>query len=442
MKILHYSLGLPPNRTGGLVSYSLDLAEEQSKTHDVSLLYPGELDFFRKKSYIKNSHNVDYSFKLFELVNSLPLPIFGGISEPEKFMRKAENNNFDKFFEKNKFDVLHIHSLMGLYDEIVEAARNHGVRVVFTSHDYFGIAPEPTFFFANEDYSNDNTPLKWGEVSKNALSVRKLRLFQFRYYHFLRKIVKKMKNKKNIPGSKPISGDADVKTYIDINSYNKIKSYYKKIFSKVEIFHFNSQIASQIYEDNLDLTSKITKVIPITNKNISLTDTTETLLKQFPIVKNEKLKVAYIGPNEIYKGFEVFVKFAQSKKMITKYEFHTFGYDVTEEYDNIIQHGKFKADEKFKVYNSFDLLIVPSIWKETFGLVVLEALSQGKIVFVSSNVGSKDILNDFYIFDDIDELILKIQKITSESIPDVLKKICNLDLKSHEKSVERLYLSE
>jgi len=40
MKILHYSLGLFPYRTGGLTKYATDLMLEQSKDkHEVHLLY-------------------------------------------------------------------------------------------------------------------------------------------------------------------------------------------------------------------------------------------------------------------------------------------------------------------------------------------------------------------------------------------------------------------
>ena len=41
------------------------------------------------------------------------------------------------------------------------------------------------------------------------------------------------------------------------------------------------------------------------------------------------------------------------------------------------------------VYAEMDLLVVPSIWKETFSLVTLEALSYGVPVLVSDNVGAK-----------------------------------------------------
>jgi len=43
-----------------------------------------------------------------------------------------------------------------------------------------------------------------------------------------------------------------------------------------------------------------------------------------------------------------------------------------------------------------DVLAVPSSWMETFGMVVLEALSCGVPVIVTEKVGAKDIINRAY----------------------------------------------
>ena len=44
MKILHYSLGFPPYRSGGLTKFCMDLMEQQIKDgHEVALLWPGAI---------------------------------------------------------------------------------------------------------------------------------------------------------------------------------------------------------------------------------------------------------------------------------------------------------------------------------------------------------------------------------------------------------------
>ena len=61
-----------------------------------------------------------------------------------------------------------------------------------------------------------------------------------------------------------------------------------------------------------------------------------------------------------------------------------------------------------------DVLIVPSIWKETFGFVVLEALSYGVPVIVSDNVGAKDIVKQYderFVFTSASELLALLNQI-------------------------------
>lgn len=56
------------------------------------------------------------------------------------------------------------------------------------------------------------------------------------------------------------------------------------------------------------------------------------------------------------------------------------------------------------IFKSIDLLIVPSLWKETFGFLVLEALSFGTHVMVSQNVGAKLLLDSSRVFENLNEL--------------------------------------
>lgn len=48
MRVLHYTLGFPPYRSGGLTKYALDLMlAEQALGLDVCALYPGSISFVK-----------------------------------------------------------------------------------------------------------------------------------------------------------------------------------------------------------------------------------------------------------------------------------------------------------------------------------------------------------------------------------------------------------
>ena len=58
----------------------------------------------------------------------------------------------------------------------------------------------------------------------------------------------------------------------------------------------------------------------------------------------------------------------------------------------IITHERYSYAELEKIFDETDVLVAPSIWYETFGFTVLEALSYGTPVIISGSVGAKDIL--------------------------------------------------
>ena len=54
MRILHYALGFPPYRSGGLTKWCVDLMIQQAKEgHCVAMLWPGQMGMLNKKIAIK-----------------------------------------------------------------------------------------------------------------------------------------------------------------------------------------------------------------------------------------------------------------------------------------------------------------------------------------------------------------------------------------------------
>jgi len=101
MKILHYTLGFQPQRTGGLVKYAEDLILEQiAQGHQVTALYPGNIRLLSKKVGIKKVSS--RQFECYELLNSLPLALFGGISSPIAFMTPCDKNVYSTFLEDKR----------------------------------------------------------------------------------------------------------------------------------------------------------------------------------------------------------------------------------------------------------------------------------------------------------------------------------------------------
>ena len=392
MKILHYTLGFQPQRTGGLVKYAEDLMLEQiAQGHQVTALYPGNIRLLSKKVGIKKVSS--RQFECYELLNSLPLALFGGISNPTAFLTPCDKNVYRTFLEEVEPDIIHIHSFMGLHKEFLEITKNLNIRMVFTSHDYYGLAPLPNFYFNGVDYSDKNTNLAWNIMSSSALSVKKLRLFQISFYPTIRKLLKLLgknpKSKKNLV----------IRDVIEEQDYSKLRHYYKEMFSLIDGYLFNSQLAEKVYEQN-GLRPTNSKIASISNRSIRL--------HQRMSIPHEKIRIAYIGPDEEYKGYFDFIEFAETLDL-ELYDVTTYGHFPNEECPSFIeQKGYFTKETIDSVYENIDILIVPSKWKETFGLITMEAISYGVNVFVSENVGSKDLLPESHVFKDKEDLLTKI----------------------------------
>lgn len=83
MRILHYSLGFPPYRSGGLTKFCMDLMKQQIKDgHEVALLWPGQIGFLLKGLKINNRGKDKISgIQSYEVINPLPIPFDEGIKD-------------------------------------------------------------------------------------------------------------------------------------------------------------------------------------------------------------------------------------------------------------------------------------------------------------------------------------------------------------------------
>lgn len=92
-------------------------------------------------------------------------------------------------------------------------------------------------------------------------------------------------------------------------------------------------------------------------------------------------------------------------------------------YLKVVENG-FTQSDLPEIMSNTDVLVATSIWYETFGFTVLEALSFGIPVIVSDHVGAKDIVGNAGIIvkaGDISELKNVIEALIND--PDNLSKL-------------------
>lgn len=387
MKILHYSLGLPPYRAGGLTKYCMDLMKVQKKAgHQVELLWPGILSKgetkIRKK---KRKYDIDN----YEIINPLPVSLLGGIKDFEAYTRKMDKQPFVEFLKKQQYDVIHLHSIMGLPKEFLEAAKMMGIKVVYTSHDFFGICPTGNFMLDDAPCKYDSECKACAWCCRNATPMKKVRIKQGRLYRSIKNVrfvnnFKKIK-RKQIEAANWGDNDLDKKKKYEEQgrNYKKLREYYYEMFALISEMHFNSSETQKFYRE-FGVTTK-GQVINISNLNIGEHRKKKKLGKV--------IRIGFLGATSKRKGYLLLVEALNEleKEFEGQFELHIFFKSTIQE-KYIVRHKPYTPKTLESVMDGIDIAIAPSICAETFSFNVQEALCYGVPVVVSSYVGAKDLL--------------------------------------------------
>lgn len=436
MKILIYSLGLPPFRRGGLVNYSVDLAEQLAKGNNkVTFLYPGKMPL-KKSNYLSfKKKKVNYSFQCYEMTNPLPVSLtFGNSTDVLPFFEKRDKLKIRRFIKIISPDVVHIHTIMGLPKEYLEVLKEENIKTVFTTHDYYGLCPKMLT-------SNPLERLKSSECSYDCMlcslgpSLNKIRLMQSHFYQVFKesKIVKCFREKQRQKVT-----DALTTYYFDEGQARKrykLRKYYLQMFKLIDYYHFNSSVSESIYKKYLPNIKG--KVLPITEKGL-----------QKDVVKKEvadQVTIGFLGGVSYKKGFkQVKQVTARLTEQGLNFKLLCAGSESNDPFfkkTNVNNLGIIPRSKLNEFYHKIDLLVVPSQWHETFGLVVLEALANNVPVVCSDRVGAKDLVPVNSVFSSQEELLEKLRgficsrKIRQSFFDQINQRNINIDFTKHVRKV-------
>lgn len=185
-----------------------------------------------------------------------------------------------------------------------------------------------------------------------------------------------------------------------IKKFQSLIDYYKDCFSIVDEFHFNSEVTRDTYRKYI--APKAEKIIPITHNDIN----DHRRKKSF---EDNCLKIGFVGSAAPYKGLSRLIMALKQLNRNDKWRLDVWGDTIGQDESlPIYYRGKFTHSAIETVYTTMDIMVVPSLWHETFSLVTLEALSYGVPVLVSDTVGAKDIVKEYdskFVFHSDEELV-------------------------------------
>lgn len=438
MKILIYSLGLPPFRRGGLTNYSVDLSEQLSEDgNQVTFVYPGEMSLIDSSKCKFKVKQTNYGFTCFELINPLPVSLtFGNSVDVSAYYSPRSKQEIKKFISQIAPDVVHIHTLMGLPIEFLNVLKEEKIRIVYTTHDYYGLCPKMLSKKPLQElsYSKCSYDCMMCQVGP---SITKIKLMQSHLYQsfknsFLFRMVRKNQSVKFDNGSTNyhFSHEQTQKRY-------ELRRYYMRMFAMIDIFHFNSSVSKKVFKQYLPNING--KVVPLVIKELSRRSEKKTNNNR------KQVNVGFLGGTSKKKGFLILKKTAD-ELFKNKVPFQLFCAGSNSDNDffknkHVVNLGMIPRKNMDKFYDNIDLLVVPSLWHETFGLVVVEAITNNVPVICSNLVGAKDLLPSECVFDDQKGLYLKLKSfLTSYSIREKMFRIFdkleyNTDFKQHTEEI-------
>lgn len=447
MAILHYSIGMPPNRSGGSVQYAYGLIQEQAKTENVLALICGDTLFRGRKAKIKKIV-VKEKVPIYSLTNPLTPTLIYGTADPANQHReiKIDFDNITKFIKSNGITVLHLHTLMGIHLNVVKHIKSLGVKIIYTTHDFHGICLHYNLINQTGELCDRVDAAKCALCNLHEPSDRFLRIANSSIYHTMKnagafKFLKK-------PKVNTYLGDvnnqflSNVSEY-RIGEYKKLIEYYIDYFNLVDRFHFNSTQTEHVFKNFLPNIEG--KVIPVITSGIKD--------RRKPLSLSKEIKFGFIGSVNDYKGFPILKRVlielneeGYCNFRLLTYSGNTFGTDPDCPF--IEYQPPYNYSQISEIMYNLDCVIIPSKCYETFSLVALEALAHGRPVIVSDHVGAKDIVNRYnpeMVFTTAQSLKTLLKKVLDD--PNIIlnygKIICsgnwNYSLENHTKEIIAYY---
>ncbi len=384
MRILEVVQGFPPRQMGGTTNCAYLLSKGLSSRKETQVfVFSGGLPSSIRESFIddefegmriRQTHAISGEFLEVDVPNVSPVT----------YKNNRIEAIFRNFVEETRPDVVHFQHTIGLSDSLIHVTREYGLRPIVTIRDFWHVCPRIHLL------KLDGSVCAGPEMGMNCYFCRK----------------QKIEDRENIPVYKrlrrilPINPPSGVKRIVKSRYRKKRHERSKAKISEFApfVFRYNylmkalksasciispSKFLKSFYIDNEGIEPSKIRVVP--HGIIPLGDGRSKVTSKKPI------KFGFSGVTGRHKGSQLVFKAIEG---IPKSDASLilWGKGWKERFkecdlpENILLKGGYAPEDLGAVYSSFDVLIIPSIWGETFSFVAHEAFSVG-IPVIASDIG-------------------------------------------------------
>lgn len=385
MKILHICTGFPLSFQGGITNYVRTVAQKQFENgYDVWVMGAEDASNYKFNYYTYSSKIKNFTYG--------------------KLVDKKALNEIKDFLEKERFDLIHIHMILGIDWDLYSILKPY--HYIVSLHDYYYLCPRI-----------DMVPEKKCvcdrfEEEKCEKCISYLQRFGVCRFG-LKKMNKLFKTDFKMP-------------HLPQSITNIRHQKFKKLLENAEYLLPVSTRVDEIYKNSN--IKNATKVLHI--GNVSADD----FSKDYEYNLNpHKIKIVFLGRLSYSKGADLLINIAP-KLDKNKFEIHFYGRaenytDVLKE-NGIINHGAYKQNELSEILKGFDLGFVLSIWEDNGPQVVMELLNNHVPVIGTKMGGIPDFVNESngFVFNpysesEFNELIMFLNNLTIEKIAQLKSNI-------------------
>lgn len=415
--------------------YCCDLMEAQvAAGHRVALLYPAGNSMTRQAKLRKKEHGDIISYELYSQ-NAVPL-VFG-IRNPDTLNRANDKDVYFRILDDFRPDVVHIHSIQGVGLHFFEEVKRREIRTVFTTHDYYPICLKCNLINSEGSICTGANQNKCAKCNLDSgLTASKAWLAQSRIYKSIKEntVIRMIRNSLKQEMMQESSKEQCI-TEEQVARFSAAIERSRRIVDLADIIHANSPLSDSYYRKYFP--DSDIRMVPITHSGL--------VFSAIKPVKGGKLDIGYVGGANIYKGYTLLLEALELLNGELDWTLSFYGTplsDANRYGRKVLCKGFFDSKSAYDVYSKMDLLVVPSIWPETFSFVVTEALCAGTPVICSDNVGASYLLPSecVYNHNSVHELANIIKKISRNEIEFPTPNLEFLDMKLHEKIIEEIYI--
>jgi len=167
----------------------------------------------------------------------------------------------------------------------------------------------------------------------------------------------------------------------------------------------------------------ISRGLNIDSKNITVRNHLSVLNPRKTLsVSRKSIRVAYAGSSQLHKGLGVFLRCMESNPSNEYYIFSSEAFHVPKAKYVKISIGSENGLTALLNSHGIDILILPSLWEETYCLVAYEGLSAGAKIFCLEGSGNlaelASISKDVFVYSSAEEMVIGIQNYCDKSVID------------------------